>query len=116
MIALLVGTALALVALAYVLYPLLREGDGQGVRDQSSPQRAGSAQMSAVAALREVEFDYATGKLSDGDYRALKTSFMGDAAAELGNPAKSGRACPACGVRPEVDAAYCSSCGRALAA
>jgi hypothetical protein len=115
MIAMLVGTVLALAALAYVLYPLLREGDGRN-REPLSSQSDDKAEMTAVDALREIEFDYATGKLSDGDYRALKTSYMRDAAAELAESAKSARACPACGAWPEVDAAYCSNCGRALAA
>jgi hypothetical protein len=115
MIAMLVGTVLALAALAYVLYPLLRESDGHMVSEPVSPQSDGTAEMTAVDALREVEFDYATGKLSDGDYRALKTSYTRDAAVEL-TGARSGRACPACGARPEVGAAYCSNCGRALAA
>lgn len=116
MIAMLVGTVLALAALAYVLYPLLRDGDGQSVSEAIGFQSEASAGLNPVDALREVEFDYATGKLSDGDYRALKTSYMQDAAAELANRAKSLGACPACGARPEADAAYCSSCGRALAA
>lgn len=114
MIAMLVGTVLALAALAYVLYPLLRESDEHDVIKPGSSQRDGT-EMTAVDALREIEFDYATGKLSDGDYRALKTSYMRDAAAEL-TGAKPGRACPACGAQPEANAAYCSNCGRALAA
>ena len=116
MIAMLVGTVLALGALAYVLYPLLRENADHGSRVQLSPQSDGSAQISAVDALREVEFDYATGKLSDSDYSALKTSYMRDAADELAGGAEFCRACPTCGARPEVDAAYCSACGRALVA
>jgi hypothetical protein len=115
MIAMLVGTVLALAALAYVLYPLLRESDGHNGSERVSSQ-SDDTEMTAVNALREVEFDYATGKLSDSDYRALKTSYTRDAAAELADRATSGRECPACGARPEVDAAYCSNCGRALAA
>jgi hypothetical protein len=116
MIATLVGTVLALAALAYVLYPLLRESDGHNLSEPVSSQSDDTGEMTAVDALREIEFDYATGKLSDGDYRALKTSYMRDAAAELADSAKSGRACPACGARPEANAAYCSNCGHALAA
>jgi hypothetical protein len=116
MIAMLVGTVLALGALAYVLYPVLRESDGQNLSEPLSSQSDGTAEITAVDALREIEFDYATGKLSDGDYRALKTSYLRDAAAELADLAKIGRACPACGARPEANAAYCSNCGRVLAA
>jgi hypothetical protein len=37
----------------------------------------------AVAALREIEFDRETGKLSDGDYAELKTRYTREALAEL---------------------------------
>jgi hypothetical protein len=99
-----------------VLYPLLRESDGRTVGDPIHSRSDATPEISAVDALREVEFDYATGKLSDGDYRALKDSYMHDAAAELAGEEESRRACPTCGARPELDAAYCSNCGRALAA
>jgi hypothetical protein len=143
---LLVGTALALVALAYVLYPLL-----MGAAPPSSAARAraarsaerdvASAQGSAIDALREVEFDRATGKLSDADYEALRAAYTREAVAALraddsadalatlaaADPAEAailryrdaiGRGAPSCAVhgpRPEPDAAYCSECGRYLA-
>ena len=37
----------------------------------------------AVAALREIEFDRETGKLSDDDYAALKAKYTGEAVAAL---------------------------------
>jgi hypothetical protein len=87
---------------------------------------------SAVAALREIEFDRATGKLSDVDYADLKARYTKDAIAamrrkESGEPAMDDEieaavrayrhahpACPEHGVRPEPDAVYCSDCGRYL--
>lgn len=90
----------------------------------------------AVAALREIEFDRETGKLSDDDYVALKAKYTGEAVAALraesGGPAAApdleamiaarvrllaggdAPACPECGPRPEPDAAFCSTCGRRL--
>ena len=87
----------------------------------------------AVEALREIEFDRATGKLSDDDYAALKARYTtlavqamrqeraaepDDASLEAmiaarrhGGPASG---CPTCGPRPESDAAFCSSCGLRL--
>jgi hypothetical protein len=69
--ALLIGAALAVAALAYVLLPLF---------DAIAPMRARAARHvpapeSAIDALREIEFDRATGKLSDDDYAALKTEY-----------------------------------------
>ncbi|MGH7632755.1 MAG: hypothetical protein ACRENC_03430, partial [Gemmatimonadaceae bacterium] len=82
MTALLVGAALALAALAFVLYPLFRDAP----LAPPAPPRAQvkeSASARAVAALREIEFDRETGKLSDSDYAALKAAYTGEALAAL---------------------------------
>lgn len=130
MIALVLGTVLALAALAFVLVPLFvapRAGAG-------APHAVPSpAPVDAIAALREVEFDRETGKLSDSDYAALKAEYTRDALAALRaqDAAPSGvsdaeveamilayraprKACATCGPRPEADAIYCSACGRFL--
>ena len=61
MIALVVGVALAVAALVYVLLPLfdLRAGS------LLTPSRPAEPSEGAIDALREIEFDRATGKLSD---------------------------------------------------
>lgn len=138
MTALLVGTALALVALAFVLYPLFSEKAPAARRRTKPPtaRREPSASEQAVAILREVEFDRETGKLSESDYTALKTAYTREALAALraeeASAVRSGvaddeveavileyraraTACESCGPRPEPDAIYCSSCGRYLA-
>jgi hypothetical protein len=81
------GTALALGAALVVLGPLWK-GDADPPPSEGTPERgaAGEARaegVSAVEALREIEFDRATGKLSDDDYAALKTAYTRDALAEL---------------------------------
>lgn len=139
MIALVVGTILTLAALALVLYPLfVAEQDVRPAASPSIPTVTGSD--SALAALREVEFDRETGKLSAEDYEELKAAYMTDAVAAMRAEERNGgaaagvdrpvsdeeleamirqfragaTACPSCGPRPEADAAYCSSCGRYL--
>lgn len=76
------GTALALAAAAVVLAPLLRE---DVVDEPAMPPRddARAAESSAVDALREIEFDRETGKLSDVDYAALKSTYTREALAEM---------------------------------
>lgn len=115
----LIGTALALVALAFVLYPLFREP--LGIRPTSrdaKPERMATA----MDALREIEFDHATGKLSESDYAELKRSYTERAvvAMRAGPPdlpdSANAVVCGTCGPRPEADASFCSDCGRALAA
>ncbi len=80
---LVVGTALALGALTLVLAPLV-----SGAADSDAQRRAKSpgtddVQSSSVDALREIEFDRATGKLSDTDYTELKTRYTRMALEEL---------------------------------
>ena len=76
------GTALAVGAAALVLRPLLREEtEGPTPVPAQSPQAPDQA--SAVEALREIEFDRATGKLSDTDYASLRATYTREALAEM---------------------------------
>ena len=95
----------------------------------------------ALLALKDIEFDRETGKLSDEDYRFLKEKYTAQAIealrAEEGTGApddvealvahrvralRSAAAtappgapvCPTCGPRPEPDAVFCSTCGGKL--
>ena len=143
-LALAVGVVLALAALAFVLYPIfdgrtdpLAPGGRRPTRDAAAIRE--SAPATAVDALREIEFDRATGKLSDADYAALKAAYTADALAAMRaesaavaqgtaaappdiDPAEAAilkyrhraRTCVTCGPRPEPDALYCSTCGRYL--
>jgi hypothetical protein len=135
--ALILGTVIALLALAFVLYPLF--SDVLVPRAPEAPPREPSAAERAVVALREVEFDRHTGKLSDSDYATLKATYTREALAAIrAEQAATEQAadtavnddeveatilryrarrleCPRCGPRPEPDAVYCSSCGYYLA-
>ena len=130
---LIVGAILAVIALVIVLYPLF---DELSIPSRRSLEPNGATpRVEAVQALREIEFDRETGKLSDGDYAALKTRYTREAVAAMrdedaGISGESGDAaeavilqyrrrqlgCTVCGPRPEPDAIYCSTCGRYLAA
>ena len=95
----------------------------------------------AEEALEEIEFDRATGRLSAVDYAALRATYEQvlvarpetdvppdatapaiardlDAEAEaMVRRVREGKlACAVCGPRPELDAIFCSSCGRPLVA
>ena len=95
---LVLGTVLALGALTLVLSPLLsgeaevRAEDEKKAATESARIKAARAKRAgreaeqldgAVAALREIEFDRETGKLSDSDYAELKTRYTREALAEL---------------------------------
>ena len=79
----------------------------------------------ALLALKEIEFDRETGKLSDRDYDLLKARYSAEALTAIAEedegtppapPANSAAmlSCAFCGPRPEPDAVYCSNCGRRL--
>ena len=139
MVALIVGTLLAVGALAYVLYPLLVGPVPMRRVVAVSPARSPkSVEHEAVLALREIEFDRVTGKLSDADYEELKARYTARAleamratsvversaqsSADSSDAIEAAvrafrermHSCPSCGPRPEPDAMYCSNCGRYL--
>jgi hypothetical protein len=72
----LAGT-LAVLAVLYVARPFLREPDARADRlaelDELERRRLALVEERdrAVDALRELEFDHRTGKISDADYRGL---------------------------------------------
>jgi hypothetical protein len=133
-LALVVGTLLAVGALAFVLYPVFFGPPPQRRAASGEPRR--SERDDAVTALREIEFDRATGKLSDVDYAELKRRYTQEAVIAMRREglavAASGAApddeieavirafragqasCRTCGPRPEPDADFCSNCGRYL--
>jgi hypothetical protein len=88
--------------------------------------------LEAYAALRESEFDWRMGKLSDADYEALREQYRRQALAAIAAIEEArGRAkrdrkaatvrpprriafCPSCGERVPARANFCSRCGRSL--
>lgn len=132
----LVGLALCVLVLA----PLVERSPITGGDDEPEDLEETEHGI-ALAALKEIEFDRATGKLSDEDYAFLKRKYTGNALEALRAAKVSGgpnggmpdvdeiiaaRAstllatathpltCPRCGPRPEADALFCSSCGTRL--
>jgi hypothetical protein len=141
------GEALAAVvvgiaALWLVLQPL--------IRPRSSPPPAfepldpeETPKGVALSALKEIEFDRETGKLSDDDYELLKAQYTvaalealrGEQAAQVSNDAEAliaarvrslssasdgtaatRRYCDRCGAALVPDARFCEACGRPVAA
>jgi hypothetical protein len=76
-VALIVGVLLALACVALVALPFLREPTATDDRlagpDELEQRRLALAEERdrALAALKELEFDHRTGKVSDEDYRNL---------------------------------------------
>lgn len=100
--------AIALVALAAVALPLLREPRADDRLDhltdaQRDRLRLREERDAALSALRELEFDHRTGKIADEDYRALVVDYrrrVGEALVALGEDAEPAAAARA-GTVPE---------------
>jgi hypothetical protein len=87
--ALLIAALLAVVAVVLVAAPFLRDpqpdDDVLEAPDAVGERRLelGEQRDRALLALKELEFDHRTGKISDEDYRALVGEFRRQAAAAL---------------------------------
>jgi hypothetical protein len=132
MFELIAGILLAAGAVFFVLQPILRpemtgneNREAGNVDEGDDPDDDLSPRAVALRALKEIEFDRATGKLSDADYETLRSRYTSEALAALRTeePAAPSSpvsrvpspACPSHGPRPETDAQFCSDCGRRLA-
>ncbi len=132
---LLAGTVLALLAVAIVLEPLIRPiAPTVVLRPDSDDEDITPEQRKrdlALAALKEIEFDKATGKLSDADYDRLYQRYAAEAVVALrevehpqaarvtlSTPAsgtKRPKFCQECGSRLEGSGKFCSECGTPVA-
>jgi len=137
------GVLLALGAVWYVMGPVLRpavagRGAGPGGASDEAADAEDDLSPRAVAlrALKEIEFDRATGKLADADYDELKQRYTAEALTALRGEEGRGKreeergaeagatlppspfpvpVCPDHGPAAERDAVFCSTCGRRLA-
>jgi len=98
-LALIVGTVLALAALTYVLWPLITAAEGRATHSPRTPDLSLGQDGSPnprMPAPSETTADDAV----EAEIRRARTQL---------------RVCPVCGPRPEPAARYCSRCGRLLA-
>lgn len=120
MVPVIIGTLLALIALGYVLMPLFDEE--LAAKDMTATMNAAviradlsdeASQYSAqVEALREIEFDRATGKLSDDDYAQLKATYTDRALAVMHSSNESSAIiCTQCSAFLTEGDLFCFKCG-----
>ncbi len=82
--ALVLGALLAVAAVLYVARPFLSRSVEEGLTEPEPGRLALEEERDrALAALKEVEFDHRTGKISDGDYRRLVGELRREAADAL---------------------------------
>ena len=135
------AAVVGLAAMWLLLQPLLAPGRPRTAAYEP-PDPEETPKGIALAALKEIEFDRETGKLSDEDYAFLKAKYTGAALEALRAETLNGAAggdvealiaarvralrsaatsappgapsCSVCGPRPEPDAVFCSTCGQRL--
>lgn len=118
---------------ALILWPLLRGTETAEGEPAVLPADGSREKELALAAIKELEFDYATGKISPEDYALLRARYEARAlqaiARDAPPPAAGGgpdlealleaeiatrrrsRRCAACGGSLPLQARYCPSCG-----
>lgn len=122
----------------YISAPFMRRTSADMFKDdydETPLHHLLSRKDSIYAAMRELEFDYNTGKLSDDDYESLQSKFTSEAAgvleeidvmsgktktktsgksAALDDAAASNK-CAACGFELDEGNKFCAGCGADLA-
>lgn len=137
--AILLTTAVVL----FVLYPLIQGQSAPMGREDDEPTEAESRSRVTLLALRDVEYDYVSGKLDDQDYARLRKELSVEALQalearerEMEDPAadveedglgelekeiarareglRDGTACRGCGHGNDPGSRFCAHCGTPL--
>ena len=126
---LLVGLALLAAALVYVGRPFFEKP----TKASKTMGKAGQTEAceSVLSALRDLDFDYKTGKISEEDYQPLRAQLLAEAAQFMQKENKEQEqlealiqsrrksqsrqvSCPSCGNKIVLGDTFCSSCGTKL--
>lgn len=121
---------LALAVVAAIAYPLVRVRPAGDAEDDVLELNEESEVLyrrkeAAYATLKELEFDYRMGALSERDFRELEAKYKLEAIEAIGAveeleaaeqaPADAGQLeCPQCGETYEPGMKFCASCGEPL--
>ncbi len=128
----------ALLAIAALIYTLwVRDSEGPQDSSISPTQHLEDRRAALYESLRELDFEYNLGKLSEPDYRQTRQDLQRElaavnaeiqrlaAASEKASaarkpstvatqPAPAGVACPNCGARFAQPLKYCGECGKPM--
>lgn len=142
MAALIGGILLAAGVMLYVIEPVFSGRSAPLYTGEDDYDERAARRRVALTALRDLEYDRATGKLDASDYRSLKAELSRDALRQLGPESdgpgddsaverasrvleeeiaqlrkalRAGLQCASCGHLNRSGARFCSQCGEALA-
>ncbi len=127
---------LAVLTFAFVAYPLLKRGAPSADSvDDDKLQELKSRRDTAYSMLKELEFDFHSGNLTEEDYQDLEAVYKrkaisilkdmddlekgSDVGEEIENRVLElrqggGQSCPGCGARCQEADRFCSGCGASL--
>ena len=135
-----IGAVLLVAAvILFILQPMLSGRRVSLLRDLDEPTEAESRRRVTLLALRDVEYDYATGKLDETDYHAMRRELAAEALealervddevaagpggaapaleeeiARLKGGLRTGTTCPVCGTGNDAGSRFCAYCGSPL--
>lgn len=137
MVGALVALLLVVAVVFFILHPLVTGRQAPLEKSDDEMSEADARRRVKLLALRDVEYDFAAGKLDAEDYRSLKNELSAEAleameasereAAGVGSDAleaeiadvrkglRAGTVCEICGHRNPDGSRFCSGCGSALA-
>ena len=111
-----------LIALGYPLINARKYQYAQVMRGNGQLESLENARVQTLDAIRDLQFDHLTGKLSDADYQSLRTQYEFQAARILqqldmikGQPkvksASAKNTCPRCHTAIDPSDKFCVKCG-----
>ncbi len=129
--AIFVGLAMLVATIPFVVGPFQKKKQYSN-HESTVRLNPGEQRQAVLSALRDLDFDFRTGKVSDEDYTALRTQLVSEAALyiqseksieddQLEAMIKARKAsqskiqeCSHCGQKNEAGSRFCSQCGTAV--
>ena len=125
--AVIIGLVLATAGLFFVMKPFYTKSSLKSKR-ASVGNKPEEARLAALSALRDLDFDYRTGKVSEDDYPALRSQLLAEAAKYVDlekeqedkieslirarkTKGTQERICDQCGKALDENARFCPHCG-----
>ncbi len=114
---------ITLIALGYPIINARKYQSAAVTRGNKQLDTLENARVQTLDAIRDLQFDHMTGKLSDADYQTLRTQYEFQAAKILqqldaikGQPKKptGEKPCPHCHARIDPADKFCIKCGTKL--